>query len=195
MLKLNHPISTVRLGRSSLLGVLFLAALLCLPHCKNDNKSSGSNGSESPGPAPAPAPAPAPCPTEDSGFNGGDGAADSPFLICSRSQLEKISMGLTQHYELSQNIDLQKDPFTPIPGPFTGSLDGKGYELRNLTIAVSTKQAGLFAELGVAGSIQNLGIVGLNVTSANTSGTSADPVRIGALAAQMSAGESKTAMP
>ena len=89
-------------------------------------------------------------PEEDSGFSGGDGTADSPFLICSRSQLETISAELTLHYELGQNIDLQKDPFTPILGPFTGSLDGKGYEIQNLTITVSTKEAGLFAELGAA---------------------------------------------
>ena len=42
--------------------------------------------------------------------------AGSPFLICSRSQLEKISMGLGKHYELGQNIDLQDDPFEPISG-------------------------------------------------------------------------------
>ena len=163
--------------------VLLCAASLSLPHCKNDNKSSGSNSSESPNPACSPLVA--------SGFNKGDGTADSPFLICSRSQLEAISAGLTQHYELGQNIDLQNDPFTPLSDPFTGSLDGKSYEIQNLTITVTTKRAGLFAELGAAGSIQNLGIVGLNVTSANTSGSVSSPVLIGALAALMSGGEIK----
>ena len=166
------------LRRLSILTVLLCAASLSLPHCKNDNKSSSS-------------PAPAPCPTEASGFNKGDGRADCPFLISSRSQLEKISMGLDKHYELSQNIDLQDNPFDPILGSFTGSLDGKGYEIQNLTIAVSTKQAGLFAELGAAGSIQNLGIVGLNVTSTNASGSVSNPVQIGALVAEMNGGEIK----
>ena len=166
------------------LSVSLLTTLLCLPHCKNDDNNSPA------------------CPTEDSGFNKGDGMADSPFLICSRSQLEKISMGLDKHYELSQNIDLQDDPFTPLSAnidpdtllsdPFTGSLDGKGYELRNLKIAVDTQEAGLFANLGSGGSIQNLGIVGLDVTSTNTDGDGlGEFVRIGALAAQMSGGEIK----
>ena len=100
-------------------------------------------------------------------------------------------MGLDKHYELGQDIDLQDDPFTPISGSFKGSLDGKGYEIQNLTIEVSTKQAGLFAELGAAGSIQNLGLVGLDVTSTNTGGSISNPVLIGALAAQMSGGEIK----
>ena len=160
----------------SILTVLLCAASLSLPQCKNDN--GGGNGDNS-------SPGPGSCPTE------GDGTADCPLLISSRSQLEKISMGLDKHYELGQNIDLQDDPFTPISGSFTGSLDGKGYEIQNLTIVATTKQAGLFAELGADGSIQNLGIVGLNVTSANTGGTDAAPVRIGALAAQMSGGEIK----
>ena len=196
-----------RLNRHSLnsffgafLSVFLLMTLLCLTHCKNDKKSPSSDGSESPSPGPTPTPGPGPTPDPDpicslpveaSGFNKGEGTVGSPFLICSRSQLEEISMGLGKHYELGQSIDLQNDPFTPLLGSFTGSLDGKGYEIQNLTIAVSTKQAGLFAELGAAGSIQNLGIVGLNVTSTNTGGTGSDPVRIGALAALMSGGEIK----
>ena len=100
-------------------------------------------------------------------------------------------MGLDKDYELSQNIDLQNSPFTPITAPFTGSLNGQGYEIQNLKIEVRTKRAALFEELGAGGLIQNLGIAGLYVTSTNTNGSFANPIQLGALVARMSDGEIK----
>ena len=103
MPKTELPIAqspTARLVRGSLLGALFLVALLCLPQCKNDNKSSGSNPSKDPGPLkvsnPPKDPNPACSPLVASGFNEGDGAtASTPFLICSYEQLKLISDDLS----------------------------------------------------------------------------------------------------
>ena len=42
---------------------------------------------------------------EESGFNGGDGSADSPYLICTYDQLNKIRDNMLAHYKLAQHID------------------------------------------------------------------------------------------
>ena len=42
---------------------------------------------------------------ESSGFNGGDGSASTPYLICTYTQLNKMRDSLTSHYELGQNIN------------------------------------------------------------------------------------------
>ena len=39
------------------------------------------------------------------GFNGGDGTASTPYLICTYAQLEKMGDDLDAHYRLAQNID------------------------------------------------------------------------------------------
>ena len=42
---------------------------------------------------------------DSSGFNGGDGSASTPYLICTYTQLNKMRDSLTSHYELGQNIN------------------------------------------------------------------------------------------
>ena len=42
---------------------------------------------------------------DSSGFNGGDGSASAPYLICTYTQLNKMRDSLTAHYELGQNIN------------------------------------------------------------------------------------------
>ena len=96
------------------LSVSLLMILLCLSHCKSDNKSPSANGSEPPGPGPGPSP-PAPVcslSAEASGFNKGDGTADSPYVICTYEQLALMDEvtaenpnPLTAHYKLGSDID------------------------------------------------------------------------------------------
>jgi hypothetical protein len=50
--------------------------------------------------------------------------------------------------------------------PFTGTLDGQGYEIRDLFIDLpNTKYIGFFSIVGEGGHIENIGIVNTNVTS------------------------------
>ena len=70
--------------------------------------------------------------------------------------------------------------FTPIGSSFTGTFDGQGKEIMNLTISVNGN-AGLFLELGADGTIQNLGINNFNVTTTKTSGSHPS---VGTLAAE-----------
>ena len=134
--------------------VLLCMALLCVAQCSgggNGGNGGGDGGNPDDGPVGNPLCAKAADTSTE--FNGGDGTAGDPFLICSRAQLEKIADDLTLNYELGQNIDLSDSNFTPIAGAFTGSLNGKGYKILNLTISVATRDVGLFEKLGTDGSI------------------------------------------
>ena len=150
-----------------------LTTLLCFTHCKNDNKSSISKGSEPPSPGPGPGPSPDPtCSTEAGDFNGGDGTtADCPFLIHTYEQLKLISADLTAHYKLGSDIDIDAgaagEDWTPIgdnstdsaASRFTGSLDGDGYVISDLTVnidATGTQYGGLFGYIGSGAEISKL---------------------------------------
>ena len=122
----------------------------------------------------------------------GMGTEAEPYVLCLPVHLSLIGSGdyeLSADYIQGRTLNLNNEPFTPIGDTFTGTLDGNGYKIQNLTISVSTKQAGLFAELGTDGLIQNLALEGGNVESTNIDGDSGDPVLIGALVARMSGGE------
>ena len=106
------------------------------------------------------------------GFAGGDGTADSPWQIASQADLEAVNDDLTAHYILNNDIDLSGTiyhkaviaPYTDNSSEtFTGSFDGGGYVIRNLTIDTDINDCiGLFG-----GSedcvIENIGIADCNV--------------------------------
>lgn len=83
-------------------------------------------------------------------FAGGSGTSGDPWLISDCTQLQAIrdpASNLSKHFKLAANINCSTvSPFTPLSNSttyFTGSLDGAGYEVQNLTIScVST--CGLF---------------------------------------------------
>ncbi len=87
------------------------------------------------------------------GYPAGDGTAASPYLICHISQLETINNNLNAHYELGDRIDGFEYPFEPIGPfvkntmaiePFTGSLNGRGYTIYDLTIQQDSSDLALF---------------------------------------------------
>ena len=107
----------------------------------------------------------------------GTGTVDNPFALCSPAHLSLIGdMGTNAAYTLSasyvmgQDIDLNNKSFTPIAGVFTGTLDGRNKKIMNLKIKVSGHGA-LFVELGVGGSIKNLGIEEFDVTGSGRVGS------------------------
>ncbi|ACI98370.1 MBG domain-containing protein [Rhodospirillum centenum] len=98
-------------------------------------------------------------------------------IITNAHQLQLVSMDVTADYLLGANIDLgrvtlQSDMwstagFTPIgfstvsvnnsPAVFTGSLDGRGFTISNLTLnPVGYNNVGLFSSIGSTGSVANL---------------------------------------
>jgi hypothetical protein len=90
--------------------------------------------------------------------------------------LENIQNNLSGSYVLGTNIDASGFNFAPIGGqvnPFTGTLNGNGFTISNLSITASggfgasgTLYTGMFGAIGAGGSVQN---IYLNNTSINAS--------------------------
>lgn len=82
-----------------------------------------------------------------SAYGAVQGTAANPYMISTASQLQAVNNDPDAHYRLAGNIDLSGLDFEPIgnvdAGPFTGSFDGNGYTISNLTVD-SGKYAGLF---------------------------------------------------
>ena len=95
------------------------------------------------------------------GAEEGNGTADNPILIATAEEFDKIRDGLDKHYKLEADIDLSSfTDWTPIGtqgNEFTGSLDGNGYHIKNVTITDvgSMNHVGLFGSIK-GGKINNL---------------------------------------
>ena len=143
------------------LSVSLFTTLLCFTQCKNDNKSSGSSSS-----APA-------CSFSEkaSAFSEGDGTVDSPYVIYTCPDLALISDDLSAHYKLGGNINASGGDWTPIGESFsiafTGSLDGDGYLIRNLTVDISqasgTSRVGFFGNVGLGAVISNIALPDVSI--------------------------------
>ena len=101
-------------------------------------------------------------------------AAQAQTVIDTVQQLEAISSNLSGSYVLGANINASATAgwnngtgFAPIgnlTNPFTGTFDGDGYTISNLTINSSQTQAGLFAAVGSTGTIEQVGLSNVSVT-------------------------------
>jgi hypothetical protein len=96
----------------------------------------------------------------------GSGATTDPFIIKTALQLSVVSTGLTKCYKLGSDIDLSDyTDWTPIGDssePFTGTFDGNGYTVNNLTIGTSDSPSsssylGLFGYISGA-TVKNVGL-------------------------------------
>ena len=125
-------------------------------------------------------------PVMASGFAGGNGTADNPYLIRTPAQLQAMEGDLSAHYQLASNISLSQTTWRPIGDadhPFTGSLEGNGYSITGLNLSYSGTsaepvRAGLFDLL--QGSVKHLSLSG-SIT-ADLSGTA---IQAGLLAAEL----------
>lgn len=122
-------------------------------------------------------------------FAGGDGTEASPYRIETAAQLDGVRDHLSAHFILTADIDLSAyESWTPIgaympsdaaagdytadlSAAFTGSLDGNGHTLSNLTIAradLATEDmtgTGLFGGIAGEASIRNLTLMDATVSS------------------------------
>ncbi|WP_436932565.1 GLUG motif-containing protein [Halosimplex halobium] len=104
------------------------------------------------------------CP--DPSFAGGDGTAANPYEIETIDQFNCIRADLDAHYELTADVDATgRTGFKPVgdayatnghrEAPFTGTLDGNGNAIRNLTLnQPSRDQVALFGVM--AGTVRDL---------------------------------------
>ena len=101
-------------------------------------------------------------------------AALAATRITTRAELAAITNDLAGAYELGCDIDLAGEPWTPIGNnfnKFTGSLDGCGHVISNLTVtAGSSNYAGLFGYLGSSGT--DARVANLRIANATVSGRS-----------------------
>ena len=86
----------------------------------------------------------------DIAFAGGDGTAENPYQIATAKQLVAVRNDLAAHYVLNNDIDLSGysswNPIGDAVYSFSGSFDGNGHVIRNMTIEVQTSDSylGLF---------------------------------------------------
>ena len=76
-----------------------------------------------------------------------DPPASGSTAISTREELEAIADNLSGTYHLTADIDLSGTPWKPIGDDskkFTGTFDGQGYAIYNMTITGSIRYAGLF---------------------------------------------------
>ena len=110
-----------------------------------------------------------------SGFHGkGDGStAAKPYVICTFAQLRKIKDGLAKHYALGKDIDASSNQWAPIglkSSQFTGSLDGRAYEVQKLKITgakgpLSATEVAFFSYTSSSAVIRNIGLTNVNLNT------------------------------
>lgn len=102
-----------------------------------------------------------------------------PIQISTVNELEKIAQNPNKHYILTANIDLSGNTgWTPIgtkSAPFTGSMDGDGYEIKNFTFETNQSNGGLFGYVKGA-SFKNIVMNNVNVKGKNNIGAIAGNV-------------------
>ena len=80
---------------------------------------------------------------------GGSGIAGDPYLIETPAELQAMNNDLDAYYSLQNDIDLTGITWTPVgneTSPFTGSLEGNGYTISDLSMInqVGIDRFGLF---------------------------------------------------
>jgi hypothetical protein len=97
------------------------------------------------------------------------GTAENPYMITTVEQLQEMENNLTAYYALGNDIDASDtlnwnggagfEPIGTNENRFTGSLDGRGYEIYDLYInRVDTGYVGLFGYVGSGGVVENVGL-------------------------------------
>ena len=87
---------------------------------------------------------------------------------------EAVQKDMTLNCTLANNIDLTGKDWTPIGtsigNSYTGTFDGNGKTITGLTVTVSDRYAGLFGYIGTGGTVQNVKLEGVQMTSDNSWG-------------------------
>ncbi len=127
-------------------------------------------------------------------FAGGSGSQVDPYQIATAQHLDQVRNDLTAYYVLINDIDLDTAPFNSGAGwepigdgitPFTGQLDGAGFEIRNLFInRPAENNVGLFGNTETGGAVPGATILDLVLSSVDVTGRG----NVGALAGNASDG-------
>lgn len=108
-------------------------------------------------------------------FSGsGSGTSGSPYLVTTCNQLEEMQNNLSAYYKQVNNINCTGVSYVPVgsnPSFFTGTLDGGGYTISNLTISSS-------GDTGLIGAASGATVTNVHITSGTitTTGTYAGSI-------------------
>jgi len=122
-------------------------------------------------------------------FAAGSGTTVSPYQIADWHHLDSMRSYRRKHFVLLNDLDATTAGYAEIAGPaanggegwrpigawdpydyggylgFTGTLDGQGYEIRDMFIDRADRgEAGLFGYVAPAGVVKNVGVVNASVT-------------------------------
>ncbi len=123
-------------------------------------------------------------PAAAEGFSGGDGSADSPYLIKTVADMEELAAGVSggttyegKTFKMDADITYPDgSTFTSIGGcvtaiskctTFAGTFDGNGHKISGATVT-GTYFASLFGQLTSTATLKNLTIENANITSSNS---------------------------
>ncbi len=88
---------------------------------------------------------------------GGEGTAENPYIISSVGDLQMIAEHPSSHYVLGNDIDGSGYEFRPLADiDFTGTLNGAGKTISNLTIGTSSYTAAIFGMLSEGSVIKDI---------------------------------------
>jgi hypothetical protein len=140
-------------------------------------------------------------------YSGGDGTAETPYLLSSAEDLATLAntqADWDKWFILTADVDMKSTPLAqPIgsrPAPFTGVFDGGRHSIRGLTAAdtaLTSAPFGLFGVVGLPGVIERLRLIAPSIkTSGNGStGALAGEVAKGATVQQCSVEGGSVATP
>ena len=110
----------------------------------------------------------------------GRGTRDDPVIIYDVHDLQAMNENLTAHYALANDIDANEtrewnggagfEPVGTNTDRFNGILDGRGYSITDLYINRESSNQGLFGYMGPGGSIKNVIMIDVNITSWGSTG-------------------------
>lgn len=88
---------------------------------------------------------------------GGDGTKANPYLISTVGDMKYMANEPSAAYRMVADIDMSKDnsDWTPV-STFSGSLDGDGHSVDNLSISTTDSHAGLFGTLDQNATVKNV---------------------------------------
>ena len=101
-------------------------------------------------------------------FESGDGTSDNPYTVATPAQLDAVRSNLSAHYRQIANISLNGTwmRIGTNTSRFTGSYDGRGYSITDLSIpSATTDYQGMFGYIGEGGIVRNVALRDVNVKS------------------------------
>lgn len=95
----------------------------------------------------------------DSEFGTGNGSPESPYLVSNIEQLKLVNMHNGRCFKQTANIDFNLGSFMPLftwDVPFTGTYDGGGYTISNISSMMKSDHIGIFSNIGKTGTVRNM---------------------------------------